>query len=47
MKISKSTIVRLLSVLIVIVNLVLKALGKSPIEADEGTIASIVKHCLK
>ena len=47
MKVSKSTIVRLIAVLIVIINLVLKAFGKSPIEADEGTIASIVEALLE
>ena len=47
MKVSKSTIVRLIAVLLVIINLILKAFGKSPIEADEGTITSIVEALLE
>lgn len=42
MKISKGTIVRLIAVLFVIVNLILKALGKPIIEIDEGTILAVV-----
>ena len=42
MKISKDTIVRLIAVLFVIVNLILKALGKPIIEIDEGTILAVV-----
>lgn len=42
MKISKGTIVRLIAVLFVIVNLILKAAGKPVIEIDEGTIGAFV-----
>lgn len=43
MKISKGTIVRLIAVVIVIVNLILKAFGKPIIDIDEGTILAVVE----
>lgn len=43
MKISKGTIVRLISVLFVIVNLILKAIGKPVIDIDEGSILAVVE----
>lgn len=43
MKISKGTIVRLISVLFVIVNLILKAVGKPVIDIDEGSILAVVE----
>lgn len=39
MKITKGTIIRLTLVAFVIVNMILKAFGKSPIDVDEGTVA--------
>ena len=39
MKITKGTIIRLALVALVIVNMILKAFGKSPIDVDEGTVA--------
>ena len=43
MKISKGTIVRLIAVLFVIVNLILKAVGKPIVDVDEGTILAFVE----
>lgn len=43
MKISKGTIVRLICVMLVIVNLILKAFGKPIIDIDEGTILAVVE----
>lgn len=37
--ISKGTIIRLIVVLLVIVNMVLKVFDKSPLDIDEGTVA--------
>lgn len=39
MKITKGTIIRLTLVAFVIINMILKAFGKSPIDVDEGTVA--------
>ncbi|MBO5957554.1 MAG: phage holin [Bacteroidales bacterium] len=43
MKISKGTIARLIAVVIVIVNMILKAVGKPIIDIDEGTILAVVE----
>ncbi len=47
MKITKGTIVRLIAVVFVVINLILKALGKNPIDADEGTIGAWVEMILE
>lgn len=47
MKVSKNTIIRLIAVLIVIGNLILKAFGKSPIDVDESTIGVWVETILE
>ena len=47
MKITKGTIIRLTLVAFVIVNMILKAFGKSPIDVDEGSIAYWVETLLE
>ena len=47
MKITKSTIIRTVMLLLVILNLILKAFGLSPISADEGEIGAILETVLE
>lgn len=42
MKISKGTIVRTIVLALVLINMVLQSMGKSPIQYDESGIANIV-----
>ena len=43
MKIQKATIIRTVMLLIVVVNYVLKSIGKPIIEIDEGSVAELVE----
>lgn len=45
--ISKGTIIRLVVVLLVIANMILKAFGKSPLDIDEGSIAYWIETILE
>lgn len=42
MKISKATIVRTIVLALVLINMVLQSMGKSPIQYDESGIANII-----
>lgn len=42
-KISKSAIVRTVALAFVILNLILKAMGKNPIEIEQGTILAVLE----
>lgn len=47
MKITKATLIRTLMLLLVIINLILKAFGLRPLSADEGEIGAIVETLLE
>ncbi len=42
MKISKGTIVRTIALVIVLINIVLQGMGKSPIQYDESGISNVI-----
>lgn len=42
MKISKGTIVRTIALVIVLINMVLQSMGKSPIQYDESGISNVI-----
>lgn len=43
MEITKSTIVRTIAIAIVIINIILKAVGKNPIDFDESMVYSVIE----
>lgn len=47
MKISKSTIIRTIALAVVLLNMVLKALGKPLIEYDEGTVMYWLEYIIE
>lgn len=47
MKISKWTIVRTIMILLVIVNMILKAFGVSPIDVNENTVLGVVETVIE
>lgn len=46
-KITKGTIIRTILMVIVLINLVLKAFGKSAITVDDGVIANVVETVIE
>lgn len=46
-KITKGTIIRTILTVIVLINLVLKAFGKSAITVDDGVIANVVETAIE
>lgn len=47
MKISKGTIIRTIALAVVLINLLLKALGKPLIELDEGTVLYWLEYIIE